>query len=178
MLCNAAHICCGLRILRGSCDPERANTSAPLDRKESGCYAAIISGCRHFDRYVLIPLNHFYTVIDPQHFLHFAADDPVQNEVVPLSEVENHEAETPLISEVPTVEANAEKNDNSENDDDLDDNGESVFVPTTFGKQPHTFFPIHFGRTTGGTIAVANSYNTGKGAALSHSEAHGTKRNH
>lgn len=39
---------------------------------------------------------------------------------------------------------------------------------------PHTFFPMNFGRTSGGAIAVANSFSTGKGGAASHAVAYGS----
>lgn len=40
---------------------------------------------------------------------------------------------------------------------------------------PNAFFPISFGSTSGGPIAIANSYNTGKeGTASSTAIAHGS----
>lgn len=43
-------------------------------------------------------------------------------------------------------------------------------------QQPHhTFFPVNFGSTSGGAIAIANSYSTGKGGtATSHATAYGS----
>lgn len=41
---------------------------------------------------------------------------------------------------------------------------------------PHTFFPMNFGNTHGGSLAVANSFSTSKGGAFSHAVAHGAKR--
>lgn len=41
---------------------------------------------------------------------------------------------------------------------------------------PHTFFPMTFGSTGGGTVAVANSFSTGKGSAASHAVAYGRKQ--
>ena len=40
---------------------------------------------------------------------------------------------------------------------------------------PNTFFPMNFGSTSGGAIAVANSFSTGKGGtATSHATAYGS----
>lgn len=41
---------------------------------------------------------------------------------------------------------------------------------------PHTFFPMSFGSTAGGTVAVANSFSTGKGSSASHAVAYGSKQ--
>lgn len=44
----------------------------------------------------------------------------------------------------------------------------------TVSAPAQTFFPMHFlGSTSDGTIAVANSYSTGKGSAASHAVAYG-----
>lgn len=43
-----------------------------------------------------------------------------------------------------------------------------------FGAFPGTFFPMNFGSTSGGAIAVANSFSTGKGGAASHAVAYGS----
>lgn len=41
--------------------------------------------------------------------------------------------------------------------------------------QPWSYFPMHFGSTSGGAIAVANSFSTGKGGtATSHATAYGS----
>lgn len=57
---------------------------------------------------------------------------------------------------------------------------EEAVVPATKSSKrpaqswPHTFFPMNFGRSSGGSIAVANSFTTGKGNAVSHSVALGS----
>lgn len=65
-------------------------------------------------------------------------------------------------------------------EDDEDDDNSGSFNP--FGKQggrapPYSFFPVNFGRTSGGAIAVANAFSTGKGAARSHAIAYGSSAN-
>lgn len=45
--------------------------------------------------------------------------------------------------------------------------------PASAPLSPHTFFPMHFAKTSGATIAVSNSFSTGKGSAVSHSIAYG-----
>lgn len=46
--------------------------------------------------------------------------------------------------------------------------------PTAF--PPHVYFPMHFGKATGGSVAVANSFSTGSGASYSHAISHGVQR--
>lgn len=69
------------------------------------------------------------------------------------------------------------------NDHDHDDeNDEDEFNPVApqkpnrnrGGSPTYTFFPVTFGRTAGGTVAIANAYSTGKGAVRSHAIAYGT----
>lgn len=64
---------------------------------------------------------------------------------------------------------------------ELEEDEEDAVVP--YGRrgsqaqpQPHhTFFPVNFGSTSGGAIAIANSYSTGKGGtATSHATAYGS----
>lgn len=43
---------------------------------------------------------------------------------------------------------------------------------------PHTYFPMHFAHSTGGSVAVANSFSTGKGNAYSHAVAYGSPKHH
>lgn len=67
--------------------------------------------------------------------------------------------------------------DEEEDDDEEDD---TAFVPyntkSNRGGNPiNTFFPVSFGKTSGGAIAVANSFSTGKGGtATSHAIAYGS----
>lgn len=74
---------------------------------------------------------------------------------------------------------NNESHDETENDDDDDaytpPRPQKPNRPAAAGGSPmYTFFPVSFGRATGGTIAVANAYSTGKGAVRSHAIAYGT----
>lgn len=65
--------------------------------------------------------------------------------------------------------------DESEREDDDDEPMLAIFpkMPAfPVGKMP-AFFPMNFGRTTGGAIAVANSYSK-NGAAISLAAAHGS----
>lgn len=60
-------------------------------------------------------------------------------------------------------------------EDESDDENDAEDAPS-FGaagkwKAP-AFFPMHFGRSRGGAVAVANSYSV-RGAAISHAVAHG-----
>lgn len=61
--------------------------------------------------------------------------------------------------------------------DDDDDNSFSPFPPKGKNQGPvpsYSFFPLTFGRTNGGAIAIANAFSTGKGAARSHAIAYGS----
>lgn len=65
-------------------------------------------------------------------------------------------------------------------DDEFDDNDQYPYAPQKPKKgskdEPSniSFFPVTFGRATGGTIAIANAYSTGKGAVRSHAIAYGS----
>lgn len=61
--------------------------------------------------------------------------------------------------------------------DDIDDYPTRPQKPNrpNKGQSPtYTYFPLNFGRTAGGTVAIANAYSTGKGAVRSHAIAYGT----
>lgn len=70
--------------------------------------------------------------------------------------------------------------DDDENESDEEDVFPFVNRPKKPAKSdgaaypPYTFFPVNFGRTSGGAIAVANAFSTGKGAARSHAIAYGS----
>lgn len=72
--------------------------------------------------------------------------------------------------------------DASTSDDDEHDNVEDDYPARpqkpnrqNKGQSPtYTYFPLTFGRTAGGTVAIANAYSTGKGAVRSHAIAYGT----
>lgn len=102
------------------------------------------------------------------------ADTPV---IVPQQKKKKKIAYTP-VSDSPTE---SDEDGNSDDDSDDDDNDEDDFVDK---KKPgrkqnswplNTFFPMNFGRTSGGAIAIANSFSTGKGGtASSHATAYGS----
>lgn len=88
--------------------------------------------------------------------------------------------DVPLATAKPAVTSRKPKVHLEINDDEED------FAPyPPKGQQngqfpPYSFFPVNFGRTAGGAIAVANAFSTGKGAARSHAIAYGSspsKRN-
>lgn len=113
------------------------------------------------------------------------ADDPALNEIVPPT-VDDEAATAAEEAAVPAATGAGKDIETADDDDavadDADDDeaqDEPAFVPPAFvGKQPHTFFAMNFGRTKGGAVAVANSFSTGKGTAVSHAVAHGTARRH
>lgn len=97
------------------------------------------------------------------------------------------DALVPAVNEeFPTIAADATPSSvpaaGEDDDDDDEDDEDEEFVPVIpfskkGGKQPpHTFFPMSFGRNAGGSIAVANSFSTGKGSAASHAIAYGGSR--
>lgn len=71
-----------------------------------------------------------------------------------------------------------EKHDETDEDDDDDQYPyapQKPNKPSKNGGSPvYTFFPVNFGRTAGGTIAVANAYSQGRGAVRSHAIAYGS----
>lgn len=118
---------------------------------------------------------------------------PQVNEVIPLNDPQVPLA--PLPEEAPaaisttttvapkkkvhvTVDIPDASVANKESDDDDDEDSDDDYAPPKPYKpskndrapQPpvYTYFPINFGKTSGGTIAIANAYNTGKGAVRSH----------
>lgn len=67
-----------------------------------------------------------------------------------------------------------------ESDEDNDDDEDEIFFDkkkpgSNRGWPLNTFFPMNFGSTSGGAIAIANSFSTGKGGtASSHATAYGS----
>nr|XP_019546233.2 uncharacterized protein LOC109416619 [Aedes albopictus] len=88
-------------------------------------------------------------------------------EVVPL-------AEEPVAAPVAPVPAPApEKKKKKVNVDSDDDDAQVGRASGSAG--PNVYFPLNFGNTKGGAIAVANSYSTGKdGSATSTATAYGS----
>lgn len=66
--------------------------------------------------------------------------------------------------------------DNNEDEDDIVPVNTKVQHPSREGSWPlNNFFPISFGSTSGGAIAIANSFSTGKGGtAASRATAYGS----
>lgn len=80
-----------------------------------------------------------------------------------VDDVPTAEAETPVAS--PAADAAAHEAD--------------ADAPAVPAHLPHTYFPMHFAHSAGGSVAVANSFSTGKGHAYSHAVAYGApKHNH
>lgn len=121
-------------------------------------------------------------------------EEPI-NEVIPQPESslsKTPEAQQPQENPIFQADAPAEerpypalnpivKNPRKDVRVELEEDEEDAVVP--YGRrgsqaqpQPHhTFFPVNFGSTSGGAIAIANSYSTGKGGtATSHATAYGS----
>ena len=87
----------------------------------------------------------------------------------PQEEAHNEQGKAPIIpkrrKKIPIQE------------DDEDDE-EEEYKPRKGGKSEgpiNTYFPVHFGSTSGGAIAIANAYSTGKGGqAASRATAYGS----
>lgn len=101
---------------------------------------------------------------------------PVPDEQQQVQTTESPKKKVHISLDIPD---NTEIHDETESDDD------DAYTPpkpqrpnrpaaAAGGSPMYTFFPVTFGRTGGGTIAVANAYSTGKGAVRSHAIAYGT----
>lgn len=126
--------------------------------------------------------NHINCVLDEPLPEQAAAPAPLITDEITANEID---APIPAVGEeFPTVAADgtpavpAVENDDDDDEDDEDEEFVPVIpVSKKGGKQPpHTFFPMSFGRNQGGSIAVANSFSTGKGSASSHAIAYGGSR--
>lgn len=108
-------------------------------------------------------------------------NDPIQQHPVAVA----HDEEKPVNDVRPPVVPTKKKKTQVQLDEE-DDEDDDDFVPLK-GQKPisgnggqypwpmHSFFPLSFGNTSGGAIAVANSFSTGKGgAATSHATAYGS----
>lgn len=65
---------------------------------------------------------------------------------------------------------------NTREEDEEDDEVPFFYKPQKANpsQTPYSFFPLNFGDTSGGAIAVANAFSTGKGGASSHAIAYGS----
>lgn len=118
----------------------------------------------------MIFLNNFLIVIDDSQLgvidvgAPLISEDPAEFDA-PSAAIEEFAPE-PVAADPTEVSAPEETGD------------EEAVVPAAKGSkrpapQPHVYFPMSFGRTSGGSIAVANSYSTGKGNAVSHAVSYG-----
>jgi hypothetical protein len=65
--------------------------------------------------------------------------------------------------------------DEEEDEDDDEESYAKARPASKGGKNTNTYFPIHFGETSGGAIAIANSFSKGKGGtAVSRATAYGS----
>lgn len=72
------------------------------------------------------------------------------------------------------AEAHGDESDADHEEDEEASNAEDTPAFGGPGKwKPPVFFPMQFGRSTGGAVAVANSYSV-RGSAISHAVAHGS----
>lgn len=80
-----------------------------------------------------------------------------------------------VAAAAPAAAAAAEESADEADDEFLPASVTKAGRPSAGGAgAPHTFFPMNFGSTSGGAIAVANSFSTGKGGAASHAVAYGS----
>lgn len=124
-------------------------------------------------------------------------NDPNDTDLVPSVKPTSDEVKPPVSADAPVIVPQQKKkkkissipdndssiendeNDNDDNDDDDDDEDDFVDKKKPGCKQNsrpfNTLFPMNFGRTSGGAIAIANSFSTGKGGtASSHAIAYGS----
>lgn len=108
----------------------------------------------------------------------FAPPQPIDDQTAVADLIPTTQAAVPAVPKKKKVHVELEDADDDDDDDDED------FVPfaTKPKKQnrnspqypPYTFFPLSFGSTSGGAIAVANAFSTGRGGARSHAIAYGS----
>jgi hypothetical protein len=74
-------------------------------------------------------------------------------------------ADVPAIAFVPQDNKKNNKTPQIQHDEEDEEDDEEVAPPRArkSGSQGATYFPVTFGSTNGGAIAIANSYSTGKG---------------
>lgn len=135
--------------------------------------------------------RHFHSRCNLRGLLNFKLSNPANSQptedpeipaAAPIlnSDIESNEVDGPVVSseEFPVVadpEPVQPKEAEEDDEDDEDDEEEIVPVFPVFkkGQRMPTFFPMQFGSTSGGSIAVANSFSMGKGGAASHAIAYG-----
>lgn len=93
---------------------------------------------------------------------------PQKNNIAPTATPAN-----PIIALPPKI--NVEIENNEEDEDDIAPIHTKKQNPSQGSWPLHNFFPISFGSTSGGAIAIANSFSTGKGGtAASRATAYGS----
>lgn len=78
---------------------------------------------------------------------------------------------------LPEREPKVSRPDNDDDDEDEEDEIPFYVKPQkrkNSNQTPYSVFPLNFGNTYGGAIAVANSFSTSKGGATSHAIAYGS----
>lgn len=98
--------------------------------------------------------------------------------------LQDAEQQQPLADELPSFQGDPAAVQNDEEQQYADEAPAQVAADTPQrrpSKQaapspPHTFFPMNFGNSGGASIAVANSFSTGKGSAASHAVAYGNAK--
>lgn len=123
-----------------------------------------------------IPLSNSNDPSESDNKLIPAQVQPIADEVKPA-------ADTPVVlpkkkkkfGPKPDSDSSIES-DEEDNDDDDDEIFFDKKKPGSNRQWPlNTFFPMNFGSTSGGAIAIANSFSTGKGGtASSHATAYGS----
>ncbi|XP_001843978.2 uncharacterized protein LOC6033544 [Culex quinquefasciatus] len=101
-----------------------------------------------------------------------AEADAPQYDVPAVHEIEEPLAEEPQAAPVAPVVIPDQKKKVTVQLESAEEDEEEVFVGRRGARPalPNTYFPINFGSTNGGAIAIANSYSTGKGGSA-HSTA-------
>lgn len=117
-----------------------------------------------------------------------AADVPIENEI----QSDNNNEEYPIAQADPVFLPVAPQQDSPfappkknkkkattpapvETEEEEEEDNYAPFANKKGQQWPNSFFPMNFGRTSGGAIAVANSFSTGKGGtATSHATAYGS----
>lgn len=95
------------------------------------------------------------------------SDDVEVNEEEEQTFVANYPVASDVPEDIPTkfVPTNNKKTP-VQRDEEEDEEDEAPIRSRNRGAASNTYFPVTFGSTNGGAIAIANSYSTGKGKKL------------
>lgn len=100
-------------------------------------------------------------------------EEPARPTTTPSVKVIIPKKKKVTVALAPAPHPKAVRDDDEEEDDDVP----FFYKPQkrkNSNQTPYSFFPLNFGDTSGGAIAVANAFSTGKGGASSHAIAYGT----